>query len=98
MMRPFERTMVWIGLIAVAIFALVINGRVSSVSSTVQEHTAQLEKPMLDAAVFPGVPAALADRWDHTTAGMNLKPEHHLWLTMHITNTGQSHVRDLAAE
>lgn len=57
-----------------------------------------LNKPVVDAAVFPGVPAAFADRWAKATAGKNLKPQDYLWLTLHLANSGQSYVGELAAE
>ena len=60
-MHRFERTVLWCGVIALAIFAFVINGRVNSVQDTVQRHAAQINKPAVEARVFPGVPVALAE-------------------------------------
>lgn len=97
-MRAFERAILWIGVIALAITTLVINGRVGNLKTTVQDHTATLDKPVLDAAVFPGVPAAFSERWNKATAGKNLTPQDHLWLTVQITNAGQTSVEALAAE
>lgn len=97
-MHTVERTVLWGGLIALAIFALVINGRVTDVKTVAQDHATMLKKPVVQAAMFPGVPAAFADRWTKATAGKNLKPQDHLWLTMQLTNAGQSYVGELAAE
>src|SRR4030095_10140692 len=97
-MHTVERTVLWVGVIALAIFALVLNGRVSNLKRTVQSHAALREKPGLNATVLPGVPAALAARWTKATAGKNLQPQDDLWLTLQIANTGQRSVRDLAAE
>ena len=46
---------------ALVIFLFVIHSSVHTLKTTVQGHTATLGKPVLEAAVFPGVPAALAE-------------------------------------
>jgi hypothetical protein len=97
-MHTAERFVLWSGLIALVIFALVINGRVSNVNTVVQGHASMLNKPVVEAVVFPGVPATFAERWDNATAGKNLTPQDHLWLTIQLTNAGQSYVGELAAE
>jgi hypothetical protein len=99
-MSALQRTSLWIGAIAaVALvsFVLVLHGSVRTLKTTVREHTATLNKPMLAAAVFPGVPAAFTDRWHTATQGKALTLQDHLWLTLHITNTGHSQVRNIAA-
>lgn len=93
-MRPVERTILWCGVIALAIFALVLNGRVNDLQATTQDHTAALNKPRLEAAVFPGVPAAFTERWSKATTGKEIPPQDHLWLTIQLTNAGQSFVRE----
>jgi hypothetical protein len=100
-MSTFQRVLVWVGAtaaMALVSFVLVINSSVRTLKTTVQEHTATLDKPMLEAAVFPGVPAAFADRWNKATHGTDLTPQDHLWLTLHITNIGQRQVRSIAAD
>jgi hypothetical protein len=97
-MRTTERTLLWGGLIVLAIFALVINARVSDVKAVTQAHATRLDKPVVEATIFPGVPTAFAERWTKATEGKNVQPQDHLWLTMQLTNTGQSYVEDLTAE
>ncbi|HEY7492592.1 MAG TPA: hypothetical protein VIH59_15970 [Candidatus Tectomicrobia bacterium] len=97
-MHTVERTVLWGSLVVLAIFALVINGRVNGVETIVQNHTSVLNQPAVDAAVFPGVPAAFAERWSKATAGKNVTPQDYLWLTIQLTNSGQSYVGELAAE
>lgn len=97
-MHTAERTILWGGLIALAIFALVINGRVNDVKTVVQDHAVAINKPVVDAAVFPGVPAAFTERWTKATEGKEVKSEDYFWLTVQLTNTGQSYVEEFAAE
>jgi hypothetical protein len=100
-MSTFQRTSLWIGAIAaiaLVSFVFVLYGSVRTLQTTVQGHTATLNKPVLAAAVFPGVPAAFTDRWNTATQGTALTPQDHLWLTLHITNMGQSQVRGIAAD
>jgi len=97
-MITLQRAALWVGAIALVSFVLVLHGSVRTLKTTVQGHTATLDKPMLEAAVFPGVPAAFSDRWNTATRGTALTPQDHLWLTLQITNIGQSQVRDIAAD
>jgi hypothetical protein len=97
-MSTLQRALVWVGALALVIFVFVINGSVSSLKTTVQGHTATLDKPVIEAAVFPGVPAAFSERLNKALQGTDLTPQDHLWLTLHITNSGQSQVRDIAAD
>jgi hypothetical protein len=100
-MSTFQRTSLWVGAIAaiaLVSFVLVLRGSVRTLKTTVQEHTATLNKPVLAAEVFPGVPAAFTDRWNTATQGKALTPQDHLWLTLHITNMGQSQVGGIAAD
>jgi hypothetical protein len=96
-MSTLPRLLVWVGAIALVIFVFVIHQSVSTLKTTVQGHTAALDKPMLAAEVFPGVPAAFAERWSTATQGTGLTPQDHLWLTLYLANRGQSQVRDIAA-
>ena len=97
-MSMLQRVLVGVGALALVIFVFVINGSVSTLKTTVQRHTATLDKPVLEVAVFPGVPAAFAERWNKATHGTALTPQDHLWLTLHITNLGQSQARSIAAD
>lgn len=97
-MSTLQRVLVWVGATALVIFVFVINGAVSTLKTTVQGHTTTLDKPVLEVAVFPGVPAAFADRWSKATQGTALTPQDHLWLTLYITNIGQSQARSIAAD
>lgn len=97
-MSVFQRALPWIGVVALVIFVLVLHGAVRTLKTTVQGHTATLNKPALEAAVFPGVPAAFRDRWHKATRGTDRTPQDYLWLTLHITNVGQSQARDIAAD
>jgi hypothetical protein len=98
MMSMLQRVLAWAGALALVVCVFVINGSVSALKTTVQGHTATLDKPVLETAVFPGVPAAFADRWDKATHGTALTPQDHLWLTLYITNLGQSQARSIAAD
>jgi hypothetical protein len=97
-MFTWQRVALWVGAIALVSFVLVLYGSVRTLQTTVQGHTAILDKPVLEAAVFPGVPAAFSDRWNTATRRTDLTPQDHLWLTLQITNIGQSQVRDIAAD
>lgn len=100
-MSTFQRTSLWIGAIAaiaLVSFVFVIHGAVRTLQTTVQGHTATLDKPVLETAVLPGIPAAFTDRWHTATQGKALTPQDHLWLTLHITNMGQRQVRGIAAD
>lgn len=96
-MSTFQRVLVWVGALALVIFVFVIHKSVSTLKTTVQRHTAALDKPVIAAEVFPGVPAAFAERWSTATQSTGLTPQDHLWLTLYLTNIGQSQVRDIAA-
>jgi hypothetical protein len=97
-MATLQRVLWGVGALALVIFVLVINGSVSSLKTTVQGHTAILDKPVLDVAVFPGVPAAFTERWHKATQGKDLAPQDHLWLTLSLTNVGQSQARRITAD
>jgi len=97
-MPTLQRTLVWVGALALVIFVFVIHGSVSTLKTTVQGHSATLDKPVIEATVFPGVPAAFSERLHKALQGTDLTPQDHLWLTLHITNSGQSQVRDIAAD
>ena len=94
-MLTLPRVLVWIGAMALVIFVFVIYSSVRILKTTVQGHTATLDKPVLETAVFPGVPAAFADPWNTATHGTALTSQDYLWLTLHIANIGQSHVRGI---
>ena len=96
-MSMLQRLFVWIGAIALVIFVFVINSAVQTLQTTVQGHSAILDKPVLEAAVFPGVPAAFVDRWHKAMHRTDLAPQEHLWLTLHVTNSGPSQVRGITA-
>ena len=55
-MRAFERTLLWLIVVALAIFTLVVNNAVSHLKNTVQEDTRKLAAPKLQASLFPGIP------------------------------------------
>ena len=97
-MSTLQRVLVWVGAIALVIFVFVINSSVSTLKTTVQGHTATLDKPVLEVAVFPGVPAAFSERLNKVLQGTDRTPQDHLWLTLHITNIGQSQARGIAAD
>jgi hypothetical protein len=97
-MQTYERAGLWVVMIVVAIFTFSIHGRVGDLKTTVQDHTATLDQPVLEAVVFPGVPAALAERWTKATQGTDLTPQDHLWLTLHLTNLGRSNVVNMTAD
>jgi hypothetical protein len=97
-MSMLQRVLVSVGAIALVTFVFVLNGSVSTLKTTVQGHTATLDKPVLEAAVFPGVPAAFSERWNTATHGTALAPQDYLWLTLHLTNIGQSQVRGISAD
>ena len=97
-MFTLQRAVLWVGAIALVSFVFVIYGSVRTLKTTVQEHTAILNKPVLETAVFPGVPAAFTERWHTATRGTDETPQGHLWLTLQITNIGQSQARDIAAD
>jgi hypothetical protein len=100
-MSTFQRVLRWVGTIAaiaLVSLVLVIYGSVRTLKTTVQEYTATFDKPVLETAVFPGVPAAFAERWNKVTHGTDLALQAHLWLTLHITNIGQRQVRGIAAD
>ena len=95
-MSTLQRVLVWVGALALVIFVFVINGAVSTLKTTVQKHTVTLAKPVLEVAVFPGVPAAFADRWNTATQGTARTLQDDLWLTLHIATVGQSQARGIA--
>ena len=97
-MPTLQRVVAWVGALALVIFVFIINGSVNTLKTTVQRHTATLDRPVLDAAVFPGVPAAFAERWSKATHGAALTLQDHLWLTLSLTNIGQSQARSIAAD
>jgi hypothetical protein len=97
-MFTWQRVALWLGALALVSFVFVIDGSVRTLKTTVREHTATLNKPMLETAVFPGVPAAFSDRWHTATRDTDDTPQDYLWLTLQITNIGQSQVRDIAAD
>jgi hypothetical protein len=96
-MSTLQRVLVWVGALALVSFVFVIHKSVSTLKTTVQGHTAALDKPVIAAEVFPGVPAAFAERWSSATQSTGLTPQDHLWLTVYVANRGQSQVRDIAA-
>lgn len=97
-MPTLQRVLAWVGALALVTFVFVINGSVRTLKTTVQRHTATLDKPVLEVAVFPGVPAAFAERWSKATHGTALTLQDHLWLTLSLTNIGQSQARSIAAD
>jgi hypothetical protein len=96
-MSMFQRILVWAGAIALVSFVIVMNRSVSTLKTTVQGHTATLDKPMIIAEVFPGVPAAFAERWNAATQGTDLTSQDYLWLTLYLSNSGQNQVHGIAA-
>jgi hypothetical protein len=96
-MSMLQRVLVWVSAIALVVFVFVIYKSVRTLKTTVQGHTVALDKPMITAEVFPGVPAAFAERWSTATQGTSLASQDHLWLTLYLTNSGQSQVRGIAA-
>ena len=96
-MSMFQRILVWVSAIALLIFVFVIHKSVSTLKTTVQGHTTALNKPVIVAEIFPGVPAAFAERWSTATQGTGLTSQDHLWLTLYLTNSGQSQGRGIAA-
>ena len=90
--------LVSVGAIALVTFVFVIYGSVSTLKRTVQEHTATLPKPVIAAEFFPGVPAAFSERWHKATSGTALAPQDYLWLTLYLTNGGQSQAWGIAAD
>lgn len=97
-MLPLPRVLVWIGAMVLVIFVFVSYSSVRILKTTVQGHTAILDKPVLETAIFPGVPAAFAEPWDIATNGTALTSQDYLWQTLHIANIEQSHVRGIAAD
>lgn len=97
-MSTLQRVLVSVGAIALVTFVFVINSSVSTLKTAVQGHTATLAKPVIEAAVFPGVPTAFSERWNTATHGIALAPQDYLWLTLHLTNGGQSQARGIAAD
>ena len=97
-MLTLPRVLVWVGAMALVIFVFVIYSSVRILKTTGQGHTATLDKPVLETAVFPGVPAAFAESWNTATHGTALTSQDYLWLTLHIANIGQSHVRGISAD
>jgi len=97
-MAIWQRGLVWVGALALVVFVFVMHSSVSSLKTTVQGHTAILNTPVIEAAVFPGVPAAFADRWHTATHSTVLAPQDSLWLTLHLTNRGQSQMRGITAD
>jgi hypothetical protein len=95
-MSTLQRVLVWTGAVALVIFVFVIHKSVSTLKTTVQGHAA-LDKPVIAAEVFPGIPAAFAERWSTATQSTDLTPQDHLWLTVYVANMGQSQVRDITA-
>jgi hypothetical protein len=97
-MLTLPRALVWVGAMALVIFVFVIYSSVRILKTTVQGHTATLDKPVLETAIFPGVPAAFAESWNTATHSTALTSQDYLWLTLHIANIGQSHVRGISAD
>ena len=97
-MHIVERTVLWLGLIGVVAFTLAINGKQGTLERTVQEHTATLQEPVLNATIFPGVPAAFAERWRDATKDTDLSPQDDLWLTLHLTNLGSREVANIRGD
>jgi hypothetical protein len=91
-MSMLQRILVWVSAIALVIFVFVIHKSASTLKTTVQGHTTTLNKPVIVAEVFPGVPAAFAKRWSTATQGAGLTPQDHLWLTLYLINSAQSQV------
>jgi hypothetical protein len=97
-MSALQRVLVSVGAMALVVFVSMINASVGTLKTTVQGHTATLDKPVLEAAVFPGVPAAFVYSWTKATQATAPAPEDYLWLTLHLTHSGQSQVRGIAAD
>lgn len=97
-MLTLQRVLVSVAMLALAIFVFIINGSVRTLQTTVQGHTTSLDKPVLDIAVFPGVPVAFTDRWNKATHGTVPAPQDYLWLTLYLTNSGPSQVHSIAAD
>ena len=68
-MSTLQRALVSVGAMALVVFVFMINALVRTLKTTTQGHTATLDKPVLEAAIFPKVPAAFADRWTKATQG-----------------------------
>jgi hypothetical protein len=51
-----QRVLVWVGAMALIIFVFVTYKSVNTLKTTVQEHTAALDRPVIAAEVFPGSP------------------------------------------
>lgn len=97
-MHVVERVVLWFGLIGLVVFTLTINGRLGPLKRTVQAHTAALKEPVLEAKVYPGVPAAFAERWRDATQDADFSPQDHLWLTLHLSNPGSREVANIRGE
>lgn len=97
-MVNLPRVLYGAGALALVIFVLVINGTVHRLQTTMQSHSTILDKPVLDVAVFPGVPAAFTERWHKATPSASLQQQDHLWLTLALSNVGASQARGLSAE
>lgn len=97
-MGQWERRILWGIVVALALFTLIIYGRVGSVQDTIEDHTATLNSPAVEATVFPGVPVALAEHWDQATTDQDVAFGDHLWFTVQLTNAGQHDIDEIAVE
>lgn len=86
-MGALERIVFWSLAALAVIFGSATYDILEQLRRTTERHATLLERPDIEAAVFPGVPAALRDEW-MTAVGPRAKGPQPLWLTMRVANAG----------
>jgi hypothetical protein len=90
-----ERIVFWCFLALTIFFGSTFYSVIENVREDVKANAALLEKPRIEASVYPGVPAALRDRW--TAAMGKAQPDGKLWMTLRVVNRGDSNASGVTA-
>lgn len=97
-MNNLERAFVWLLLVGVGIFSIVNYASIDSVQETAKANSTKLERPVLNAEIYPGVHVAFAEAWKKAMgeAETSIFPMN-LWLTMQVSNVGYHTAEELTA-
>jgi hypothetical protein len=94
-MGQMERIVFWCFLALTVFFGSTFYSVIENVREEVKANAALLEKPRIEASVYPGVPAALRDQWN--TAMGEAQADGKLWMTLRVVNRGGSDASGVTA-
>lgn len=86
-MSMIERIVFWSFFALAAFFGGAFYDVVENLREDVGRNTALLERPRIEASVYPGVPVALREQWSAAVGERN-DAEGKLWMTFRVANRG----------